>query len=53
METENPEAIYCQDDGEYRVYCDNCDKLFIERFSKNHLKTQTYTNNIRKKFFYK
>ena len=38
MENENLQAVYCKDDGEYRVYCDICDKLHIERFSKNHLK---------------
>ena len=30
------------------LYCDVCDKLCIERFYKNHLKSQTHTNNIRK-----
>ena len=41
-------VIYCEEDGEYRVYCDVCDKLCIERFYKNHLKSQTHNNNIRK-----
>ena len=49
MDIDNPEAIYCDDDGEYRVYCDICDKLCIEQFYKNHLKSQTHTNNIRKR----
>ena len=40
------EAIYCEDDGEYRVYCDICDKLCIERFYKNHLKSHTHINKI-------
>ena len=26
------EVIYCPEDGEYRVYCESCDKLCIERF---------------------
>ena len=30
MNEENQEAIYCKDDGEYRVYCNDCDKLCIE-----------------------
>ena len=30
---------------EYRVYCNICDKLCVERFYKNHLKSQTHTNN--------
>ena len=49
MESENLEAIYCEDDGELRVHCDICDKLCIERFYKNNLKSQTHTDNIRKK----
>ena len=43
----NYKVIYCED-GEYRVYCDVCDNLCIERFYKNHLKSQTHINNIRK-----
>ena len=38
-------AIYCED-GEYRVNCHVCDKLCIERFYKNHLKSKTHINNI-------
>ena len=41
-------VIYCEDDGEYRVYCDICDNLCIQRFYKNHLKSKTHLNNIRK-----
>ena len=47
MNSDNPLVIYCED-NEYRVYCDVCDKLCIERFYKNHLKSQTQINNIRK-----
>ena len=43
------QAIYCEDDGEYRIYCHICDNLCIQRFYKNHLKSQTHINNIRKK----
>ena len=25
-------AILCEDDSEYRIYCDVCDKLYIVRF---------------------
>ena len=46
MNSENQEVIYCADDDEYRVYCDVCDELCIERFYKNHLKSQTYINKI-------
>ena len=42
----NYQAIYCEDDQEFRVYCDVCDKLYIERFFKNHLKSQTHIYNI-------
>ena len=48
MDCENQLVIYCEDDGEYRVYCDVCDKLCIQRFYKNHLKSKTHINNIQK-----
>ena len=41
----NYEVFYCEDDGEYRVYCDICDLLCIEQFYKNHLESGTHTNN--------
>ena len=44
MESDNYEVIYCLEDDEYRVYCDICDKLCIERFYKNHLKSGTHIN---------
>ena len=47
MSSENQLVIYCED-GEYRVYCNVCDSLCIQRFYKNHLKSQTHINNIRK-----
>ena len=47
MDSENYDFIYCPEDDEYRVYCDICDKFCIERFYKNHLKSQTHINNIR------
>ena len=50
MESENYEVIYCPEDDEYRVYCDICDQHCIERFYKNHLKSQTHTNNNQKTF---
>ena len=31
------------------IYCGVCDNLCIERFYKNHLKSQTHINNIRKR----
>ena len=49
MDSVNQEAIYCEDDGEFRIYCDVCDNLCIERFYENHLKSQTHTNNLCKR----
>ena len=37
MDRENYIVIYCDDDGEYRIYCSVCDELCIERYYKNHL----------------
>ena len=48
-DNENYEVIYCPEGDEHRVFCNICDKLCIKRFFKNHLKSQTHTNNIRKK----
>ena len=45
MDSDSQEDLYCEDDGEYRVCCDVCDKLCIKRFYKNHHKSQTHTNN--------
>ena len=47
MNCENQQTIFCED-GEYKIFCNICDKLCTERFYKNHLKSQTFTNNIRK-----
>ena len=33
MNSNNQHVFYCED-GEYRVYCDICDNLCIERFYK-------------------
>ena len=49
MDFENQEVIYCPEDDEYRVYCNICDLLCIERFYKNHLKSGTHTNNFYKR----
>ena len=45
MDIENQE-VFCGVDADYRVYCD---KVGNEQFLKNHLESQTHTNNIRKK----
>ena len=49
MDIENQEVIYCPEDDEFRINCNKCDKLRIDRYYKNHLKSQTHTNVIRKK----
>ena len=48
-ESDNYEVLYCADGDEYRVYCEMCDKFWIERYYKNHLKSGTHTNNIHKR----
>ena len=48
MSSNDQQVFYC-DDGEYRVFCSICDKLCIERFYRNHLKSRTHTNNFRKR----
>ena len=48
MDGKNQLVIYCEDDGEYRIFCDICDSLCIQRFYKNHLKSKTHINIIRK-----
>ena len=35
MNNNKQQVLYCEADGEYRVYCDIRDKLCIERFYKN------------------
>ena len=49
MDIEIQEVIYSPDDDEYRVYCNICDELCIERFFENHLKSKTHKNNFYKK----
>ena len=41
MNSETQKAFYCDDDGKYREYCSTCEKLCIERFYNNHLKSRT------------
>ena len=49
MNSDNQQVIFCDDDGESRVFCEICDYLCMERFYKNQLKSQTHNNNIRKR----
>ena len=48
MNSDNQQVIHCKH-GEYRVSCDICDELCIERYYKNHLKSKTHANNFRKR----
>ena len=48
MNSDNQQVIYCED-GEFRVYCNICDELCIERYLRNHLKSETNINKIRKR----
>ena len=50
MDGEIQEVIYCADDDEYRVSCDICDELCIERFFENHLKSQTHNKIFMERF---
>ena len=49
MDSDNQEIIFCEDDGEYRVYCKVYDELCMNRFFKNHLKSGTHNTNTRKR----
>ena len=47
MDSDNQNKIYSADDDEYRIYCDVCDKVAVDRYFNNHLKSQTHINIIR------
>ena len=47
-ESDSYEVIYCGDGDELRVFSEICDKLCIERYYKNHLKSGLLTNNSHK-----
>ena len=49
MDTVNKEKTYCDDDGEYGICSRVCDKLTIDRFNNNHLKSPTHLNIFRKR----
>ena len=44
MDSDNKEKLYCDDDGEYRIYCCVCDKLATDIYYNNHLESQTRIN---------
>ena len=33
----------------YKIYCNDCNKLYLDRNYKNHLKSQEHINNVIKK----
>ena len=49
MDSDNYENLYCGDDDDYRVYCEICDKICIERYYKSHFKSQSHTNIVCKR----
>ena len=49
MDSDNQLVIYCEDDGDLRVYCDVCESLCIEQSYENYLKSQTHIKNNRKR----
>ena len=49
MNSDNQLVVFCENDGQYRIYCHNCDKFCTERFHKNHLKSHTHTKNSHKR----
>ena len=51
MGGDNDEVINCLEDDEYRVYCIICDKLWFEKYHKNHLKSRTHIKNVHFKEF--
>ena len=46
MDSDIKEKIYCNDDGEYRIYCHVSDKLAVDRYDNNHLKPKTHINTF-------
>ena len=42
MNSDNQQVNLCED-GEFRVYCNICEDLCIERYYKNPIKSQTHT----------
>ena len=46
MISNNQQVFYCEV-GEFRVYCNICDELCIERCFKNHINSQTNINIFR------
>ena len=47
MDSNIQELISSADDDTCRKYSDICDKLCMERYYKNHLKSQTHKKNFK------
>ena len=43
------EPIYCPEDETYRICFNVFDRLCMDRYYNNHLKSQTHSKNLRKK----
>ena len=48
-DNDKKQKIFCDKDGEYRIYCHVCDKLAMDRYHNNHQKSQTHINNFRER----
>ena len=48
MDSDKKRKIYC-DDGEYTIFCHVGDKLAVDRYYNNHLKSQTHIKTFRKR----
>ena len=49
MNSDIQQSIYCEDDVEYRVYCDFVINYLLNDFKKNHLKSGNHINSNRKR----
>ena len=43
------EPIYCPEDDTCRIKGNVCDKLCIDRYYSNHLKSTTHINNLKQR----
>ena len=49
MDSVGKEKLYCDDDDEYRIYCHVSDKLAVDRYYNNYLKSQTHISISRER----
>ena len=43
------EPIFCPEDEIFRTFCAICDKLCIDRYYQNHIKSQTHLKKLKQK----